>query len=110
MRTAQDARILVATDDWRRQAIEAFRRLGRGSKRRCATELRFDPAMLTRLLNGKTATSELIGPISRWLGINEPQMSVSSSTVAELVGVANALDDDEVHILLETAKQFKKRR
>ena len=97
------SRLHVNTLEWRDRAIAAFEARGRGAKRQCAIELGFDPALLTKILGGRQASSVEIGPISRWLGIAPPVAIAATETTASIVEVANQMTPEGRAMLLDVA-------
>ncbi len=95
---------MVATPEWRRQLKAALALKGRGSQQEAADFLKCDSAMITKLLNGKTASSTLIRPLSEFLHIPAPHAEVSTDEAMRLANIADELPADALRQLLSLAE------
>jgi hypothetical protein len=99
----------VATLAWRRRANEAFDKLGRGSKRQCAREIKCSPAAVTRVLKGGTASSAVVNRMSDWLGIPRPGYALERPELVKLQGLAEQLDESGITALTVMAEALAKK-
>jgi len=92
----------VNTPEWRARANAAFDARGHGARRQCARDCGFDASLLTRILDGRTATSAEIGAISKWLKIPPPPVAEHEET-AELMELANRMTPEKRRVLVAIA-------
>lgn len=64
-------------EEWRRRARAAFKEKGWGAQAECARAIGKSESAVSHVISGLTKSSDLMLPISKWLGIAPPTIGLT---------------------------------
>ncbi len=93
---------------WRERCKAVLDERGRGSRTRLSEEIGISTGAITQILDGHHKKSEHVLAISKALGVEPPPNPADPGAMAELLEVAEGLDQEGLDLLLEMAKKLNK--